>query len=705
VRVLDADRSRWRPLLDLDYVYGGHLIVGPGNTFLAGNQVDGVVQMSLRGKILRRSDPTNATALARTSDGQIWIPGRGVFGRLGFDGRRITIAAESVPGAQGDGVEMKVDPYSGLWECYAGGLIRKDGLHAVSREDGLLENRCRSFAIDQGGDVWYSYLSVPSFSLIQNPTGSKPSIRHFYSGGGIGLAPSNFFHSDRRGWLWRGTEDGVYIADPEQARNGQWLHLDRQDGLPSTDSNQLSFFEEGDGSVWFGAGATITHLFPSADLVHPTYSPNVFISGFSWNGGPFQIANLVTEIEHGADIMAHLGSLQFDRRNALRLRYRLLPAQKEWQSERNLDIELGKLAWGKHTLEVQARIFTGPWSATVSQSFIVRRPIWLEWPVLLSLALAGGFAAAFTYEWSKQRLQRAQTPLPALADWRLAVLAPDVPDFQGTLLDGRFSVARIIARGGFATVFEGRDVQQEMPCAVKIFRHELAEKSWMGRRFQQEVSALEQIQHVNVVSIYGHGVTSNGAPYLAMELIEGQTLREILQSQKPERGQVANYLRQTGSALKEIHARRICHRDLKPENLMIRNAGEAGRELVLIDFSIAIVQDPDETLHGLSRAAGTLQYMAPEQAIGYADATSDIYSLAKIVLEMLTGQRLVELLPEAALDLPARIRELLAGPAFGLGAEVVDLIAGALEFDPTRRPRRAGDFAARIADELDSRRL
>jgi serine/threonine-protein kinase len=255
-------------------------------------------------------------------------------------------------------------------------------------------------------------------------------------------------------------------------------------------------------------------------------------------------------------------------------------------------------------------------------------------------------------------------------------------------------------RGGFATVFAGRDLMADQPCAVKIFRHELSEKSWMGRRFQQEVTALKQIRHVNVVGIYGHGTAPGGAPYLAMELVEGETLREVLNQTKLPRAQVASYLRQTGLALQEIHARRICHRDLKPENLMIRRGREPGEDLVLIDFSIAIVQDPDETLHGLSRAAGTLQYMAPEQAIGYADATSDIYSLAKILLEMLTGQRLAALLPDASLDLPARIRDWLRTSELGLSENSIELLAGALEFDPARRPKDAGEFTGRIAEDL-----
>ncbi len=134
---------------------------------------------------------------------------------------------------------------------------------------------------------------------------------------------------------------------------------------------------------------------------------------------------------------------------------------------------------------------------------------------------------------------------------------------------------------------------------------------------------------------------------------------------------------------------------------MIRAAGPIEEKLVLIDFSIAIVKSPDKTVHGLARAAGTIQYMAPEQAVGWADASSDIYSLAKVVMEMITGKRLSELLPEAARDLPARVKELLAGLAVGFSRESIDLMGGALEFDPERRPQNAVVFAEKIAGDLE----
>jgi serine/threonine protein kinase len=105
---------------------------------------------------------------------------------------------------------------------------------------------------------------------------------------------------------------------------------------------------------------------------------------------------------------------------------------------------------------------------------------------------------------------------------------------------------------------------------------------------------------------------------------------------------------------------------------------------VLIDFSIAIVKDANETLYGLSRAAGSFDYMAPEQAVGYAEPSSDIYSLAKLTIEMLTGRRLSYLLPDASLDLPDRVRELLRSLDIRSRKRASTCSPAALEFDPRK---------------------
>ena len=165
---------------------------------------------------------------------------------------------------------------------------------------------------------------------------------------------------------------------------------------------------------------------------------------------------------------------------------------------------------------------------------------------------------------------------------------------------------------------------------------------------------------------------------------------------------LGRHRRYTRVHLDAIHALDIWHRDVKPENVIVSHEGSPDEKAILIDFSIAIVKDANETLHGLSRAAGSFEYMAPEQAVGYAEASSDIYSLARLAIEMLTGQSLSRLLPAASLDLPDRVRELLKRLDLALSETTIALIASALEFDPAKRPRVASSVVTPLADDLDS---
>ena len=135
---------------------------------------------------------------------------------------------------------------------------------------------------------------------------------------------------------------------------------------------------------------------------------------------------------------------------------------------------------------------------------------------------------------------------------------------------------------------------------------------------------------------------------------------------------------------------------------MIRKSDRAPADIVLIDFSMAIVKDPDQSLFGLSRAGGTVHYMAPEQALGHASAEGDIYSLGKVAIEMMTGRRITELLPAATLDLSEQMRGFLRAQRFGLSPLSIDLLASALEFDPTRRVKSVDEFIAPIARDLEA---
>jgi tRNA A-37 threonylcarbamoyl transferase component Bud32 len=711
VVVLSNDRLRWEAVSRPEgpNIVSGLLGNGDG-TLVASFQGAGAVQLAANGKVLARTAKdrpgSSSMRLARTADGEIWL-GSHKLGRLELQGPLLRWVEHPLQNQPSKNVlAVKYEEHTRkLWACYNGGLVVRDehgNWKEFTTRDGLLANGCWSLAPMPNGDVWYAYFGPRALALIRPVAGGGITIRQYGPNDGIPEPGNVTLDADHRGWLWRAGELGAYVADAAEAEAGQWLQLDQSDGFPANGMNSGSVFVDDDGSLWWGADNDLAHDMPPADLVHPKLAPQVFISAFSWEGQAPRLAEAVSALPHGSKITAHVGSLQFDRRNALRVRYRLLPDQSTWRETRNLDLALGKLSSGAHTLEVQGRVFTGPWSGTASRSFTVPRPVGLTWPLIAGYFMVAASLAAGGYLLHRRRVAEEAALLPDLSAWRMGALLPEVHELEGTLLDSRFEVGGLLARGGFANVFDGHDRLQKQRCAIKVFRGEVKDKGWIQRSFEQEVAALKRVRHANVVSIYAHGTAPSGAPYLVMEFVEGRNLREILEGGPLLPQRTARLLRQLASALDAIHAQEICHRDVKPENVIVRNEGSPEEESVLIDFSIAIVKDANETLHGLSRAAGSFDYMAPEQAVGYAEPSSDIYSLAKLVLEMLTGRQLKDLLPDAALDLPERVRGLARTLEVRLSPESVEMLATALEFDPARRPRAAGSFAAPLVNDLSS---
>ena len=715
VGALSRSRQRWQSVAS--FGKSGqimNLLPYTNGTLLAALNPGGVALLRRDGTVLARTAAPYSgdygLRLAKTSNQQVWLGGISLGGPLKREGPRLNFKnhrLETQPA--GNVADVQYEEHTRkLWACYNGGLVERDEdgtWREITTKDGLLVNPCWSLAALPNGDVWYGYYNTPAFALIRATGGGRFTVRQFRAGDGIEDPESITLDPDQRGWLWRGGNRGLSVADPAEAEAGKWLHLDQSDGLSGEGVNSGSYFADTDGSIWLGIDVSIFHYTPPSDLVTPQFSPQVFVSAFSWNGQAPRLAEAVTALPHGSKLTAHIGSLQFDRRNGLRIRYRIRPEQSSWSETRSLDLALGSLSSGPHTLEVQGRVFTGPWSGTVSRSFTVLRTIWLTWPLLAAYFMTGSLLSAGGYLLHRRHQAEEAALLPDLAAWRLGALLPEVHELAGTLLDSRFEVGGLLARGGFANVMDGYDRDQQQRCAVKVFRGEVKDKAWMQRRFEQEVAALQKVRHPNVVSIYAHGTAPSGAPYLVMEFVEGKNLREILEMGPLPPKRTARFLRQLAGALDAIHAMGICHRDVKPENVIIRNEGsstDANEAAVLIDFSIAIVKDANETLHGLSRAAGSFDYMAPEQAVGYAQPSSDIYSLAKLVIEMLTGRQLKDLLPDAALDLSDRLRPLLKGLDVRLSQDSIDMLAMALEFDPAKRPQAAGAFAVPLLHDLES---
>jgi len=194
-----------------------------------------------------------------------------------------------------------------------------------------------------------------------------------------------------------------------------------------------------------------------------------------------------------------------------------------------------------------------------------------------------------------------------------------------------YVVEGTLGEGGMGVVYRGRDTTLDRPVAIKVIQ--ATKIGAQGReRFLREARACSKINHPNIITVYAAG-EDEGRPYLAMELIEGQTLREIVDQGPFEWKRATRCMVDLLDALARLHDEGIVHRDLKPENIMITKDGV----IKLMDFGLVHLQS-STTLTEEGTTLGTVPYMSPEQVLGNkADTRSDIFSLASVFHEMITG--------------------------------------------------------------------
>ena len=279
-----------------------------------------------------------------------------------------------------------------------------------------------------------------------------------------------------------------------------------------------------------------------------------------------------------------------------------------------------------------------------------------------------------------------QSPLPMSQD-----SSPSDP-LVGTLVDGRYRVFEALGAGGMGVVYRAEHLQLRRPVALKVLQRDLRSLPEIEKRFEREAQALAALGHPNIVTVLDYGWTE-GTAYLAMELLRGKSLQELLAGGPPSPAQALDVERQLLRGLAFAHARGIVHRDLKPGNVFLHNVEGLGETVKILDFGLAKFLDPlPHDKEGLTRAGavyGTPAYMAPEQVAGQpADLRSDVYSAGILLFELLTGRRPFEGSPDEMLrqhlvaDVPAleAVRpDLVPLPALGA------LVRRALAKDPGNR--------------------
>src|ERR671919_2796399 len=198
----------------------------------------------------------------------------------------------------------------------------------------------------------------------------------------------------------------------------------------------------------------------------------------------------------------------------------------------------------------------------------------------------------------------------------------------GTLFDGRYRILRRIGSGGMADVYLAEDQELGRNVAIKILNDRHAGDEQFVERFRREAKNAASLSHPNIVSIYDRG-EAEGTYYIAMEHLDGRTLKELIVARGPAPPKIAiEYVRQILAALRFAHRKGIVHRDIKPHNVLVDSEGR----VKVTDFGIARAGASQMTETG--SIIGTAQYLSPEQARGApVDQTSDVYSVGIVLYE------------------------------------------------------------------------
>lgn len=277
-------------------------------------------------------------------------------------------------------------------------------------------------------------------------------------------------------------------------------------------------------------------------------------------------------------------------------------------------------------------------------------------------------------------------------------------DVRGQLVKGRYQVGELLGEGGFGSAYRAADLTlAQRPVVVKVLHAESLRNAWLVRKFQHEIEALARLQHNGIVGIFDAGQLPDERPFLVLEYISGQPLRDVLRSDGLPLDEVRDIITQSSAALSAAHEKGIIHRDIKPENIMLQPLADGGQQVKLIDFGIAKVCDAvlAPTTEGV-RVAGTYLYMSPEQFVGrILGPASDIFSLGVVAYEMATGRLPFQV--TAIGQLPA-VHQKEVTPPHELRSEIPVAASAALlkalAYKPAERYANAAGFGQSLAYAL-----
>jgi eukaryotic-like serine/threonine-protein kinase len=279
----------------------------------------------------------------------------------------------------------------------------------------------------------------------------------------------------------------------------------------------------------------------------------------------------------------------------------------------------------------------------------------------------------------------------------------------GTVVAGRFRLKKHLGQGGMGHVYLAEHEMMRRSCAIKIMKPALARDPDSLLRFRREAENAGRLTHEHVASVYDFGNTDDGLVYLAMEYVEGESLKQLLlrEGSIPPARAIDIGL-QIASALQAAHSLSIVHRDLKPDNIMIGTSAAGSDHVKVVDFGIArVMSSATQAVTSTGFAIGTPDFMSPEQFLGdEVDGRADIFALGLLLYRMLTAQ-----LPWTAADAQGVIfarlnepRKTLAElrPEVSWPRQLQDVLDGAIAVRANDRYATATELASALARVRDA---
>jgi len=274
------------------------------------------------------------------------------------------------------------------------------------------------------------------------------------------------------------------------------------------------------------------------------------------------------------------------------------------------------------------------------------------------------------------------------------------PPVEGHLLGETYRLVRLIGRGACGAVYEAEHLRLPRRFAVKVLAPDL--DAGAQARFRREAEIIAALDHPHIVKVFDYDLDESGVPFMVMELLEGETLRERLTRGPLSLDEVVAVVAQVADAADAAHAHGVIHRDLKPENLFLRRTAAGDLNVQVLDFGISKVLSQNVTLIGTM--LGTPGYAAPEQIhgeLGQMGPATDVFGLGAIIYESLSGRRPFDGKSRASASVifyrtcheqPVPLRSLVR-----VAPSVEAVVLRALAKQPEQRPSSAGQLASLLA--------